>query len=363
MISTRLIAFAILWRTPAVLPAQGSGVPLPSRNAALSEEFSELIAIRELRDGRVIVYDRKEARLAVANFARDAVTTIGRTGSGPGEYESIVTVLPIGGDSSLAAQAGRWLLLDGDRVVATLPPDTPAMRAVGLWPTASDQHGQVLSRGFEKWRGVVPDSSFVLLVDRATGRTDTVGRTREAVRRATVSVATGADKQPSSVNVTRQPLDVREVPLLFADGSIAVMRLDPYRVDWRSPDGRWTRGAPLLYREIRMTDAEKNAYIERHPGFRRATSWPEVLPPVDAPTALFATPDGMLVIPRLANSAQPEARYDVVDRTGARHAQLVLRPNEHILGFGARSVYVIETDRDGIQWLRRHPYVASSIRP
>ena len=112
-----------------------------------------------------------------------------------------------------------------------------------------------------------------------------------------------------------------------------------------------------------MTDAEQDAYIERHPGFRRATSWPEVLPPVDAPTVLLATSDGLLLIRRLASASQPETRYDVVDRTGVRRAQLVLRPNEHILGFGATSVYVVETDDDGIQHLRRHPYGAIAIKP
>lgn len=364
MIRVQLMALAILWLTPNVVDAQGVSLPLPPGNARLSEEFSDLIAIRELRDGRVIVYDRKESRLLVANFATDAVTSIGRTGRGPGEYETIVTLLPIGGDSSLTAQAGRWLLLDGDKIVATLPPDNPAVRAVSLWPIASDQHGRVLSRGFERGRGAVPaDSSFVLLVDRATGKSDTVGRTREAVRRPNISITTGADKQPTSVSVTRLPLDVREVPQLFADGWIAVVRLDPYRVDWRSADGRWTRGSPLPFREIRVTDAEKEAYLVRRPGFRRATGWPEVLPPVDAPTSLFATPDGWLVIRRLASASQPETRYDLVDRTGVRRSQLVLGTNEHILGFGASSVYVIETDDDGIQRLRRHPYSATSIRP
>ena len=66
---------------------------------------------------------------------------------------------------------------------------------------------------------------------------------------------------------------------------------------------------------------------------------------------------------RLPNAAEPETRYDLIDRTGVRRTQLVLRPNEHILGFGTASVYVIETDHDGIQWLRRHPYVAPSSRP
>jgi hypothetical protein len=45
-----------------------------------------------------------------------------------------------------------------------------------------------------------------------------------------------------------------------------------------------------------------------------------------------------------------------------RRTQLVLEANEHILGFGARSLYVVETDDDGIQRLRRHP-LYTSLRP
>ena len=42
--------------------------------------------------------------------------------------------------------------------------------------------------------------------------------------------------------------------------------------------------------------------------------------------------------------------------------QLVLASNQHILGFGAQSAYVITTDDDGIQRLTRHPW-PSARRP
>ena len=112
-----------------------------------------------------------------------------------------------------------------------------------------------------------------------------------------------------------------------------------------------------------MNETERKAYSDRHPGFRNATDWPEFLPPFDSPTSLFATADGWLVIKRLSSSSEPETRYDLVDKSGVRRSQLILPRNEHILGFGAASVYVIETDDDGIQRLRRHPYTAVTTRP
>jgi hypothetical protein len=155
---------------------------------------------------------------------------------------------------------------------------------------------------------------------------------------------------------------VGEAPLLFGDGWIAVARLRPYRVDWRSPDGRWVRGAPLPIATIRMNDRERAAYVERNRWARNATDWPETLPPFDTPTVLLASPDGMLVIQRLPSAAQPESRYDVVDRTGSLRGQIVLAANQRILGFGAQSVYVVETDADGIQRLQRHAWPYQMLR-
>jgi len=288
--------------------------------------------------------------------------SIGRLGQGPGEFQSIASLLPLGGDSTLAADfARRWLILDSDRVVATLPPDTPAIRFVSLWPLGADRQGRVLSQGFRR-EGGRTDSTYVLSIERATGRADTIARLRSGVRRAPVTAVTDP-VLGRGVRIGRIPLDVREVPLLLVDGWTAVARVEPYRVDWRSPDGRWTLGAPIPVPSIRMNERERKAYSDRHPGFRNASDWPAVLPPFDSPTSLFSTPDGWLVIKRLPSASEPETRYDLIDKTGVRRSQLVLRPNEHILGFGAASVYVIETDDDGIQRLQRHPYTVAPVRP
>jgi hypothetical protein len=254
----------------------------------------------------------------------------------------------------------RWLVLAGDRIVSTLPPDAPAIRAIQLWPLGAEWMGRVLGRVFRRG-GSLTDSMYVTLVDRASGRADTIATLRNGVRRAPVSAV--ASGRGAVTRVGRIPLDVEEVPLLFPDGWTAVARLEPYRVDWRSPEGRWTSGRAIPMREIRMDAQERKAYIQRRTGYRDATDWPETLPPFDTPTSMLGTPDGWLAIRRLPSAVETDTRYDLIDRTGIRRGQLVLKRNEHILGFGAASVYVIETDNDGIQRLRRHPYTASAIRP
>ena len=355
-----LVPLALL--VPCSLLAQQRTLSLAAPDARLAIEFSDLTAMRELADGRVLLFDRKENRLAVVDFRNGSIRDVARQGRGPGEFEFVATLLALSGDSTIAADLSwRWLILEGDRVVATLPPDHPAVRAVSLAPLGADGRGRVLSRRFRGGRGL-NDSTYVLLVHRVTGRADTISMLRNGVRRAPIRIE-AAPGQGKGIRISRIPLDVGEAPLLQPDGWVAIVRLEPYRVDWRSPEGRWTSGAPIPVRAIRMTDRERKAYTDRRPGFRNATDWPELLPPFDTPPTLLPSPEGWLVIRRLPSADEPEPRYDVIDRSGTRRAQLVLRANEHVLGFGQRSVYVVETDADGIQRLRRHPWPAGGRAP
>jgi hypothetical protein len=164
------------------------------------------------------------------------------------------------------------------------------------------------------------------------------------------------------MGIRRIPLNAQEHAELFPDGWLAAARLEPYRVDWRSPDGQWIRGAPLPFRAVPMTDREKRAYAERNSWATDATDWPEVLPPFDrTPPPLLTAPDGLLLIHRLPTADQRDTRYDVVDRHGVLLGQLVMAPNQRLLGFGARSVYVITIDDDGIQRLSRHAWTFARL--
>ncbi|HEX9564114.1 MAG TPA: hypothetical protein VF981_09090 [Gemmatimonadaceae bacterium] len=360
----RITFLALAAAVPIGLTAQSPAtIRLANANAELAEEFSDLYAMREIQDGRVLLFDRKEDRFVVADFASSTVRTVSLKGHGPGEYEMMISaLLPLGGDSTLAADLNRWLILVGDSVVATLPPDHPAKRSVRLWPLGADGAGRLLARQSKSGGGMrAADSALAVLVDLSSGRADTITGLRNGVRRAEVRQVTAPDGRVG-VGIGRVPLNVSEFPLLFSDGWVAVARLDPYRVDWRAPDGRWIPGARLPFPNIRLNDRERSAYAELNRWARNATDWPEFLPPFDTPTQLFASPEGMLLIRRLPSVAQRETRYDVVDRTGALRGQLVLPTNQHIFGFGARSIYLVETDDDGIQRLHRHAWDYRSLR-
>src|SRR5690606_4435850 len=81
-------------------------VPLPPAEARLEQEFSALVAVRELRGGRVLLFDLVESRFMVADLGTGAVRDIARQGRGPREFENIVGLIALNNDSTLAVEFG-----------------------------------------------------------------------------------------------------------------------------------------------------------------------------------------------------------------------------------------------------------------
>ena len=158
------------------------------------------------------------------------------------------------------------------------------------------------------------------------------------------------------------PLASEDQALLFLDGWIALAMSDPYRVDWRLPDGSWRRGRALPFVPVRVTQREKCfavARLTQRSVCDELPGWPDVIPAFATSLlipVLRATPEGHVVIARTPTADAPGHRYDVVNRTGQLIGVLALSPNETLIGFGARSAYVVETDDDGVQTVRRHPW-------
>jgi hypothetical protein len=362
-----LIAIAFSPGVAQKVPA----ISLKPADAKLDEEFTLIRAVRELADGRVLVADARDGRLVVADLRSGAVQQISRTGGGPGEYRTLSALLALGGDSTLVSDAGnrRWLLMDGARIVATLPPETPAIKLAPGIVYGADRMGHVLtSRSAPRPNNsdftAPPDSMFILLVNRSTGSADTIGRALP--QPAVVSVPErNPDGSPKSVNVMMVPLTAGEQVQLFPDGWVAEARMDPYRVDWRAPNGTWRRGAPLPLTIVKVDEKEKRAYLAaaakasgRPPADpSKMPTWPATVGPFGI-GALRAATGGLLLIQRLNNSGMANTHYDLVDRRGALAGTIELPENEKIIGFGAKSVYVAVIDDDGIQRLRRHPWPA-----
>jgi len=76
---------------------------------------------------------------------------------------------------------------------------------------------------------------------------------------------------------------------------------------------------------------------------------------------LYFTPSGDVLIARQPSADHPGIAYYAVDRAGKLLGILELKDNEAIGGFGARSIYIIESDADDLRFIRRHPWPSSRL--
>jgi hypothetical protein len=349
-------------------PAAGQGAPgaqLKPPVATLPVEFNRIAAVRELADGRVLIADSRDRKLMVADAAFASTQQVGRGGNGPGEYQQVSRLFPLGGDSTILAggpQPPRWILLSGSRVIATVPPDGKVFLAArDLYGV--DERGNALGRIMgTRPPGAASDPKrshyyyHAVLANRATGRIDTLFH---------LSGETYAVEQVGTTarpfwNFTQLEFSAPEQMLLFPDGWIAVVRVEPYRVEWRNPAGTWIRGPTLLSQQVRADQKELDAWLVR---YNRTAPTPKKSIGVHAETIvpirnglLMVGPGGQVVISRTPWSGAPDNNYDFVDRRGQIATTLRLPFNERMVGFGRNAAYVAVTDDDGVERLRKHPW-------
>lgn len=363
----------LLLTMPTVVRAQAvARLPLKPATATLEAEFIGITSLRELADGRVIVTDGRDQQLYLADFQANNATVLGRKGKGPGEWLNVGFINALRADSSIMGDFGnrRWMLFDGAKIVGLVPPDHPGVIATGALFTDIDRDGHILRTQNPPARAgntvfTRGDSNVLVFIDRNTGKSDTIGRVRERPHRREVQMDS-AGRIRSTVPFSTEPNAQAEVAKLFYDGWLAVVRLEPLRVDWRSPDGQWTRGKPFPVRP-EPVDANERKAIEARRAEARAEAKKYGLPepanvaypttlPVMASGAPRASSDGRLLIRRTASAARPAVRYLVINRAGTIDGEITLAAKEDIVGFGARTVYVAFKDADDIQRLRRHPW-------
>lgn len=361
-------------------------IDLPPAEAVLGEkEFSWVKSVRELPDGRLLVSDGIERFLYVVDFRSGEIARIGAHGDGPGEYQWPGYLYALGADSTLFIDSTvhRWFLLVGDRIVKSLDRYAlmPILLGGGAEPWGVDWSGRVLgAEGFARQPGVPDyaqtqaDSIRVLLSGSSflgssaqieVGRFDTIA---EVGGQGLAGVLVEQGLRPMQ---RISQLATQGQAWLFRDGWIAVAHPDPYRVDWRRPDGQWIHGAPLPFRPVAVTHEEKCFRLSRVTLYteclldRFPVPWPRHVPPfvmsrlrsvTPGATPLRPAPGGMLLILRTPTLEAPGNRYDLIDRSGALRGVFRLPVDQTIAGFGPSSLYVVRKDAMDLQTLSRHPW-------
>ena len=157
-----------------------------------------------------------------------------------------------------------------------------------------------------------------------------------------------------------------------------MVRASNYAVEWWN-GGRPTQGPANAYRPVRVTAADKDAWLARQGDgigvmvennngqlsttFRRGGGrgrqasaddyeWPETKPPFVAGGVVTA-PTGDLWVPRYV-AANDAPAYDVFGPDGRLLRRVVLPVGRRLEGFGNRAIYLSRADDSDLRYLEKY---------
>ena len=323
----------------------------------LEEPFDAIGAIRELRDGRLIVVDVNAKTLSLVNLAHGTATPIGREGQGPKEYRFPAGLLPLPGDTTLVIDAmqQRFLRLNPDGTPVDVIPIPSGMQFFSGMLT--DRAGRIYAQGNPSTSGNQGrDSLPVLRWDRAKKTTDTLAW---VAGQLTVPKKFGSFTTAFPVLFSGQ-----DVWSVAPDGQLGIARLADYHVEWVGGAQRVT-GPAIPYERVKVTDKEKEQIRAVKPKASVVIGLPSgampALPAIPQPDIAdykppfdraMVAPDSLLWIERATTNGA--AVYDVIDRQGRLVRQVELPPKTRLIGFGAHTLYLARSDDDGLQRIGRY---------
>jgi hypothetical protein len=347
----------------ACSPAESQTLAL---DAKLPARFGNLSNVIELRDGRVVFADTKHKLFLRGDLKSGKVDTIGsrvdslsKSGS-IGEYRFPGWTAHLAGDTvalvdfsairtTLWSEAGRPL---GVLPIKEVAGKTPVL----LYDTVG--HGykidyQAVVGGGEPGRILRPDSIPVLRLTVKGGAVDTVA----LLAGPEYGDATFGEQVQQAAKVFA-PNDFFGV---LPDGTAWIARGRENRVDWRSPDGRWTRGQTHAYSRIPVTQADKDRVLAQVREHGKQFGMPQDLrivypfadnkPPFDF---ALGRPNGEVWLQRPQSREGAALIYDVFNRKGAWEREVAFPQGSALAGFGGGgSVYGSVKNKDGTRTVAR----------
>ncbi len=378
----------------AAAPLRAQSIPvrtLAQPEARFEHGYTRIASIRELSAGRVVILDDDETIVQLLNANWTAAASIGRKGSGPGEFNAPNKLFALAGDTSGILDGAKMHIVAPDGKIVdvidfrAVDPGAPRPLIRSSQPTETDARGRLYARA-QPWAigangSVVPsDSSAIERWARAQplGKRDTAAFVViDPAVRPTMLVA-GMSARPAT------PLPAFRTEQQWAvarDGRIALVSPDPYRVAFIDANGRRRPAVAITYEQITVTEAHKSEWFEarrraaqRSGGFYAysiprgggppvavtpppvpvapPSEWPRFLPPFLTNAVRFAA-DGRLWVQRTTTAGGPQT-FDVIDEAGRVVEKVVLPKGSRLVGFGAGSVFIARIDAVDLEYLERH---------
>ncbi|HEU5303538.1 MAG TPA: hypothetical protein VFU40_02735 [Gemmatimonadales bacterium] len=140
---------------------------------------------------------------------------------------------------------------------------------------------------------------------------------------------------------------------VLPDGSLWLARVYGNRVDWRSPDGEWSRGQALPDRVLEVTRYDRELFVQGFPPELRRTARELPFAPIKPPFEAGITDATGHVWLEKSRAPVDSARvYHVVDRNGRLVREIRLGGPGRIIGVEAGAVVVAESTPDGTNLVR-----------
>ncbi len=320
-------------------------VDLPASGDTVNTRDSDVTGAAWLGNHRWAVLAAPNETAGIADFSTGKIRQLG---TGRPEAIRNPTTLFVSEDS---LYVGDWSLrrttlwtMEG-RLVRSVP-TSDAVR--GSLPQARDALGRFYADLFPRPGADGSgnrDSAAVLRVDPTFNRADTIARlapldiaevTGDAGRRFERRVFGGLDRWGA-----------------LPDGSLWVARVYENRVDWRAPNGTWTRGEPLPDRVLEVTRYDRELFLQGFPPELRATAQQLPFAPIKPPfEAAFTGTGGQVWLEKSRAPTDSSRAYHVVDRKGQLAREVRVPGQRRILAVGDGAALVAERTPDGTRLLQ-----------
>ncbi len=314
--------------------------------AKLPATFNQLSNVVELRGGRVAFTETRDKLFLIADLGTGAVDTVGiRVDSiGPdspaGQYKFPGWVAHLAGDTVAlvdfsAVRTTLWT--EGGEPLRVLPiAPVSGTAPVLVYDTVGYGYKidyQAILGGGEPGTAVHPDSVAVLRIRLATGQVDTVAR----LAAPEYGDATFGEQRQQAATVFA-PNDFFGV---LPNGTAWVARGRENRVDWRTPEGRWSRGERRVFTPIPVTQGDKDRVLAQVREQGKQYGMPQDLrieypfaatkPPFDF---ALGRPNGEVWLQRPRSRDDAPLTYDVFTRRGGWQREVVFPAGAALAGFG-----------------------------
>jgi hypothetical protein len=358
-----LCTVALLGLTGCSRAESQSGLTL---EAKLPGSFGQLSNVVELDSGRVVFADTRSKLFLSAAFASGKLDTLGtrvdsiKADAAPAEYKFPGWVALLGGNTVglvdfSALRTTQWSKQGQPlRVVSIIP--VAGTAPVLVYDTLG--HGYKIDYQTmlapEPGKTAMPDSVPVLRIKLDRGQVDTVAR----LAVPEFGEATFGEQKQQAAMVFA-PNDFFGV---LADGTAWVARGRNNRVDWRAPDGKWTRGTSRKYTGQPVTQADKDRVLAQVREQGKQFGMPQELP-IQYPFAqtkppfdfALGRPNGEVWLQRPRAHEDAALIYDVYNRRGAWQREVAFPAGASLAGFGeSGAIYASLRNTDSTRTVGRY---------